>query len=335
MTRYIRYPPESYVRYLNTPTVQAAIGAFVNYTEQSVAVATAFNKTGDDGRLDGTTAAVLLLVEQGVVVCTLSKSYDSRKSLTHSIIGHNGIRRCGLQQCVIPISSVCNNISTEQTDQPKQKKGNWLGGEAVYNSISVPGYPTPGYVDISTADLIVHGQAKQSGIFTFARIYDSGHEVPYYQPLTALAIFKRAINGYDIATGQTQVSRYYITAGPTESTYREGNSTVLFELTESGRQEVVNASTYDDVVEGESAPSRQLLAELEALAHANKGKVKVGNGTVYGGVLEGEKEKGEQKDPIHLRKREGKMRGGGFLRDERQGVDSDGFIRTGLRDLGV
>lgn len=63
-----RYPPESYVRYLNNPTVQAAIGAYVNYTEQSIAVATAFNTTGDDGRLDGTTTDVLALVEQGVAV---------------------------------------------------------------------------------------------------------------------------------------------------------------------------------------------------------------------------------------------------------------------------
>ena len=98
---------------------------------------------------------------------------------------------------------------------------------------------------------------------------------------------------------------------------------------------VVNATTYDNVVEGESAPSRQLLAELEAVEQAHKGKVGVGNGTGFGGVLEGEKEMGEQKDPIHLRRREGKMRGGGFLRDHGQGVDSDGFIRRGLRHLGV
>ena len=68
MTCCLRYPPESYVRYLNTATVQAAIGAFVNYTEQSIAVGTAFNTTGDDGRLDGTTTDVLALLEQNVLV---------------------------------------------------------------------------------------------------------------------------------------------------------------------------------------------------------------------------------------------------------------------------
>ena len=67
-----RFPSESYVRYLNSPAVQAAIGAFVNYTEQSIAVAEAFNTTGDDGRLDGTTTDVQALVEQDVLVHTPS-----------------------------------------------------------------------------------------------------------------------------------------------------------------------------------------------------------------------------------------------------------------------
>ena len=63
-----RFPLENYVQYLNSPTVQAAIGAFVNYTEQSVAVASAFNTTGDDGRLDGTTTDVLALLKRNIVV---------------------------------------------------------------------------------------------------------------------------------------------------------------------------------------------------------------------------------------------------------------------------
>ena len=50
--------------------MQAAIGAYVNYTEQSIAVAAAFNTTGDDGRLDGTTMDLVALVEQGVAVNT-------------------------------------------------------------------------------------------------------------------------------------------------------------------------------------------------------------------------------------------------------------------------
>ena len=117
--------------------------------------------------------------------------------------------------------SAATNILTEQPNI-----GNWLGGEAVYNSLLTHSSPRPGYVNISTSDSTVHGQAKQTGSFAFARVYNSGHEVPYYQPLTALSIFERAITGYDIATGQTHVDDSYVTVGPAKSTYREGNGTV-------------------------------------------------------------------------------------------------------------
>ena len=70
--------------------MQAAIGVYVNYTEQSVAVETAFNTTGDDGRLDGTTTDVLALVEQGVAVNTPLRH---TAAASHHILGHNGIRR--------------------------------------------------------------------------------------------------------------------------------------------------------------------------------------------------------------------------------------------------
>ena len=115
--------------------------------------------------------------------------------------------------------------------------GNWLGGEAVYESLHTG---TPGYVNITTPDSLVHGQAKQIGSFAFARIYDAGHEVPYYQPLTALTIFDRAINGHDIATGQTKVNTEYLTEGEAESTYREGNSTL-----KSGQDVLSQTATYD------------------------------------------------------------------------------------------
>jgi len=67
---------------------------------------------------------------------------------------------------------------------------------------------------------------KQAGKFSFVRIYESGHEVPFYQPLVALSIFERAINGKDIATGSMATSAGFLTEGPKSSTYREGNSTI-------------------------------------------------------------------------------------------------------------
>lgn len=82
--------------------MQAAIGAYVNYTEQSVEVAAAFNTTGDDGRLDGTTTDVLALVEQGVAVSTPLSRIEAE---AHGRIGHDGIRRRRLQQYTLLISA--------------------------------------------------------------------------------------------------------------------------------------------------------------------------------------------------------------------------------------
>ena len=76
--------------------MQAAIGAYVNYTEESTAVALAFNTTGDDGRLDGITTDFRALVRQGVAVNSPPLYKD--QFAAHIRVGHNDIRRCRLQQ---------------------------------------------------------------------------------------------------------------------------------------------------------------------------------------------------------------------------------------------
>lgn len=80
---------------------------------------------------------------------------------------------------------------------------------------------------------------KQAGKFSFLRIYESGHEVPYYQPVVALEMFERAICGKDIATGLQMVGAGYETEGTVKSEYREGNGTMQFEDIEVG------ATTYN------------------------------------------------------------------------------------------
>ncbi len=85
-------------------------------------------------------------------------------------------------------------------------------------------------MNVTTSDFVVHGQVKQAGKFSFVRVYESGHEVPFYQPLAALEIFERAINGKDIATGSEHPGKGYLTEGTKKSEYREGNSTIQFEV---------------------------------------------------------------------------------------------------------
>ena len=103
---------------------------------------------------------------------------------------------------------------------------NWLGGQAVVREMNIPRFADAGFVNITTSDHVVHGQVRQAGKFAFVRIYESGHEVPFYQPLAALEMFDRVVNGKDVATGQKTVGSGYLTTGPKTSTFREGNSTV-------------------------------------------------------------------------------------------------------------
>ncbi|KAL8905349.1 MAG: hypothetical protein Q9207_002697 [Kuettlingeria erythrocarpa] len=181
------FPYAFYVDYLNTPKVQTAIGAYVNFSEYANAVGSAFGGTGDDAREFGTVEAVSKLLRQNVIVMIYFGDADYN----------------------------CN----------------WLGGEIVANEVGQPGYEDAGYTDIKTSDGITHGQVKQSGAFSFVRIYESGHEVPFYQPLVSLEIFERAVAGKDIATGRLDAGNGgYRSVGSARSTFREGNGTIQFEV---------------------------------------------------------------------------------------------------------
>lgn len=182
------FPYSFYSKYLNSPKLQQAIGAYVNFTSSNGAVGDAFSSTGDDDREDGTIEATRSLVEQGIYVVQFAGDADYN----------------------------CN----------------WLGGEVIAHEVDAPGFGTAGYTNITTSDNIVHGQVKQSSNFAFARIYESGHEVPFYQPLIALEMFNRSIHGLDIATGEKEITLGcgYKSVGTAKSEYREGNGTVQFKV---------------------------------------------------------------------------------------------------------
>jgi hypothetical protein len=113
----------------------------------------------------------------------------------------------------------------------------------VADMINATGYSEAGFTNISTSDNIVHGQVKQSGLFSFVRIYESGHEVPFYQPVAALEMFERALKQVDIATGKDKVGADYITVGTPTSDFREGNATVQMEVLPAN-------STYNTALNG-------------------------------------------------------------------------------------
>lgn len=193
------FPYSFYESYLNTPAVQDAIGAYVNFSSFSptvggnnpVAIGGTFGATGDDSRLLNTVPDMLKLIQANLTVIMYTGDADYN----------------------------CN----------------WLGGEVVSNNIGAPNFDQAGYVNITTSDGIVHGQVRQAGKFAFVRVYDSGHEVPFYQPVLALEMFERVIKGLDIATGTQAVKSGYLTNGTPKSTYREGNSTIQMKVVSPSR----------------------------------------------------------------------------------------------------
>ncbi|KFY93110.1 hypothetical protein V498_04554 [Pseudogymnoascus sp. VKM F-4517 (FW-2822)] len=92
---------------------------------------------------------------------------------------------------------------------------NWLGGEAVSVLIEhdgSEGFKGAGYAPILTSEG-EGGFVRQYGNYSFSRVFQAGHEVPWYQPEVSYEIFMRATFNRDIATGLLPVSDDLATEG--------------------------------------------------------------------------------------------------------------------------
>ena len=100
---------------------------------------------------------------------------------------------------------------------------NWFGGQAV--SLQVDYVHSAEFRAAGYAPFIVdgteYGEVRQYGNFSFMRIYEAGHEVPFYQPLASLAMFARVLGNVDIATGEEVVTGSYVTNGTANATHTE------------------------------------------------------------------------------------------------------------------
>ncbi|KAF9731989.1 hypothetical protein PMIN06_000225 [Paraphaeosphaeria minitans] len=100
---------------------------------------------------------------------------------------------------------------------------NWFGGEAVSLAVKYPhaeAFRAAGYVPF-LVDGVERGETREQGNFSFTRIYEAGHEVPYYQPAASLAIFKRVLQGLVVADGGRAVAADYATNGTAKATHTE------------------------------------------------------------------------------------------------------------------
>ena len=83
-------------------------------------------------------------------------------------------------------------------------------------------------------------------------VYESGHEVPFYQPVVALEMFERAIKGLDVATGEMGGKGKVYHQGYA----KEGNSTIQFEVVGDGQNVQCDAEEGE---EGEGSSFRAIV----------------------------------------------------------------------------
>jgi carboxypeptidase C (cathepsin A) len=87
---------------------------------------------------------------------------------------------------------------------------NWIGGEAASLAVAyskTAQFHSSGYEDIHVNGSYNGGLVRQYGNFSFSRVFQSGHEVPAYQPETAYEIFRRAMFNLDVASGKISTAQ--------------------------------------------------------------------------------------------------------------------------------
>ncbi|OJD30331.1 carboxypeptidase s1 [Diplodia corticola] len=100
---------------------------------------------------------------------------------------------------------------------------NWLGGEAV--SLAVEYEDSEAFRAAGYAPLLVdgteYGVVRQYGNFSFTRLYDAGHETPYYQPVATLEFFRRVLGDLVLADGKSRITDDYQSEGPANATHTQ------------------------------------------------------------------------------------------------------------------
>lgn len=100
---------------------------------------------------------------------------------------------------------------------------NWFGGEMLSLAVNYTDsekFASAGYESLMV-DGVHRGDVRQYGQFSFTRVFDSGHAMPFYQPEAAYALFERTITKKDLASGEKDVTDDYVTEGPANSTYSQ------------------------------------------------------------------------------------------------------------------
>lgn len=173
------FPGNEFLDYLANEDVRNKLGVPVNYTELSNTVGKAFNLTGDYARRDP------------------SGYLENIATLLDS----------GVQVAMV--------------HGDRDFACNWIGGERVSLNIDYKqseAFKHAGYADVTIDGSSPVGQVRQHNLFSFTRVYQSGHMVPAYRPDVAYSIFHRTMQLKDVATGNVTITEEYSTTGSPNST---------------------------------------------------------------------------------------------------------------------
>lgn len=100
---------------------------------------------------------------------------------------------------------------------------NWFGGEAV--SLATKYKYSKQFREAGYAPFLVegteYGETREYGNFSFTRVYEAGHEVPYYQPKAALQLFNRTLFGWELPEGEEKLKADSGSEGPPEATHTD------------------------------------------------------------------------------------------------------------------
>jgi len=268
------FPPEAYLEYLNTASVQSAIGAKINYTEQSTVVQNAFISTGDT--INGVSLNDLAyLLSLGIRVALINGDADF-------ICNWYGGEAVSLALAsLLPDYPVFNATSTSAatpTALPLFPTSGPASSSTAANPASyASAFPAAGYADIVVNSSYVGGAVRQYANLSFSRIYDAGHFVPFYQPETAFTLFTRIIQGTDISTGET-ISANFSSSGPQNATYT--NSAPPQPSPTCWIRAIEGTCSDDEIA---SIQAGQGVVDA-GVWYANQGQVQTPSSSVTGGV---------------------------------------------------
>ncbi|KAJ5628335.1 hypothetical protein N7490_010563 [Penicillium lividum] len=102
---------------------------------------------------------------------------------------------------------------------------NWFGGQAISLATKYKHskeFQAAGYAPF-LVDGVEYGETREYGNFSFTRVYEAGHEVPFYQPIAALQLFNRTLNGWELPTGQKKLTSRFGSSGPATATHTESS----------------------------------------------------------------------------------------------------------------